>query len=279
MSSTKILKRSAKLEPQPLLSGVRQHMKVTAKLDNKHVINSPIDFSFQEIKSLNDLREREPNDDIKMRRALHHSLVRVYGKGLADKKQPKLPVTAVKLCYNQLTTLEGLEEALEGILEKPKDLMWLDVSYNNLTTIDNVLSRFPKLSMLYLHGNNIRDLNEIKKLKCLPLKKLTLHGNQNVIDKGTRFLRMVKGSIKTTKADTFKALQHLPASRIKEQCILLKKFNIHYVEGEKDEAIRKITNFIFADITNQLYRPPASAETSMEDKKSITLEGNTNYRY
>lgn len=248
------------------------------RIDNKGVVNTPIDFSFQEIKDLSELKGREPNDNAKMRRTLNSSMKRTLGKGL-EKKQQKLPVTAIKLSYNQLTSISGLFEALTEILEKPEELTWLDLSYNNLTSIDSVLTKFPKLSMLYLHGNNIRDLKEVKKLSCLTkLKKISLHGNQNVIDKGTRFLKMVKDNIKKTKDETIKVFGKLPLSRIKEQCALLKKFGIYYQPGNKAGSIEKIVQFIFADVTNQVYRPSADSDTTTEDKKITTLEDTKNYR-
>uniref|UniRef100_A0A7S3YVG8 Leucine-rich repeat-containing protein 51 n=1 Tax=Lotharella globosa TaxID=91324 RepID=A0A7S3YVG8_9EUKA len=165
------------------------------------------------------------------------------------------------------------------IIENPGELTWLDLSYNKLTDISKELMKFPKLSMLYLHGNNIRDLNEVKKLTGLVnLKKLTLHGNQNVIDKGTRFLKMVKAHLKNSKAESLKSLGKLPVSRIKEQCALLKKFGINYTPGNKMSAVKHILKFIYADITNRHFRPPAGPSTSMEDKKIITLEDIKNYR-
>mmetsp|Transcript_41145 Transcript_41145/g.66169 ORF Transcript_41145/g.66169 Transcript_41145/m.66169 type:complete len:315 (+) Transcript_41145:81-1025(+) len=266
----------AKLEP---IGAKKKPAKRSPKIDNMGLVNTPIDYSFQEIKVLEDLRERDPNDDVKMRRDLAKALKRANRKEL-EKNAKKLPITAVKLAYNELTSIKGLDTALAEILEKPEDLRWLDLSYNKLTDIDVVLTKFPKLSMLYLHGNSIRDLNQVQKLKSLKnLKKLTLHGNQNVIDKGTRFLKMVKGSLKRTKAESKAALLKLPVSRIKEQCTLLKHFGLQYPAGNKEGAVKAILKFIYADITNHHYRPPATAETSMEDKKIITLEDIKNYRF
>jgi hypothetical protein len=36
---------------------------------------------------------------------------------------------------------------------------------------------------------------------------------------------------------------------------MLKHFDISYDEGKKNAAIAKICNFIFADVTNKVYRP------------------------
>jgi len=89
---------------------------------------------------------------------------------------------------------------------------------------------------------------------------------------------MVKGCIKSSRAETRKAMSRLPSSRLKEQCTLLKRFGIQYPEGNKEGAVKQIMRFIYADITNHHYRPPATPDTSMEDKKIITLEDIKDYR-
>jgi len=58
------------------------------------------------------------------------------------------------------------------------ELRWLDLSQCKLTNIQDELTRFPKLQMLYLHANQITKLSDVKKLgKLSGLQKLTLHGN------------------------------------------------------------------------------------------------------
>ena len=72
-----------------------------------------------------------------------------------------------------------------GALKRPQslccmqaELRWLDLSQCRLTSIQEELTRFPKLQMLYLHANEITKLNDVKKLgKLSGLQKLTLHGN------------------------------------------------------------------------------------------------------
>ena len=57
-------------------------------------------------------------------------------------------------------------------------LRWVDLSFNSLTTIDEVITSFPTLCTLYLHANAIKHLSELDKLSKLEhLKSLTLHGN------------------------------------------------------------------------------------------------------
>ena len=58
------------------------------------------------------------------------------------------------------------------------ELRWLDLSQCKLTGVQEELTRFVQLQMLYLHANQITKLSELKKLgKLQHLQKLTLHGN------------------------------------------------------------------------------------------------------
>ena len=85
---------------------------------------------------------------------------------------------SLRVCNNQLTSLSGLDRVAYHIMDDPTDLMWLDASFNSLSRIDDIISTFPNLKVLYLHGNQITSLNDILKLQSLQhLTKLTLHGN------------------------------------------------------------------------------------------------------
>ncbi|XP_065802362.1 leucine-rich repeat-containing protein 51 isoform X3 [Muntiacus reevesi] len=76
---------------------------------------------------------------------------------------------------------------LRPLLEHPENLAWIDLSFNDLTSIDPVLTTFFNLSVLYLHGNSIQRLGEVNKLAVLPrLRSLTLHGNPIEEEKGYR---------------------------------------------------------------------------------------------
>ncbi|KNC53570.1 leucine rich repeat containing 51 [Thecamonas trahens ATCC 50062] len=76
------------------------------------------------------------------------------GKGKAPSRPPGI-TTAIRLCNNYLSSLDGLEEALAEVLDEPAELKWIDLSFNALVDIDEVLTFFPHLTTLYLHGNNI----------------------------------------------------------------------------------------------------------------------------
>ncbi len=60
----------------------------------------------------------------------------------------------------------------------PVQLLWLDLSFNQLTDIDEALLDLPNLRVLYLHANEIREGAPIRRLgKLKQLTNLTIHGN------------------------------------------------------------------------------------------------------
>lgn len=114
---------------------------------------------------------------------------------------------SVKLDNNLLSSLDGFKGAMSAILVAPMRLTWVDLSCNKLTEVHEVRKRrrrlrarvwrtaasltplvpipcsqelleFTNLTVLYLHGNGITKLSEVRKLQKLQqLKSLTLHGN------------------------------------------------------------------------------------------------------
>jgi Leucine-rich repeat (LRR) protein len=48
---------------------------------------------------------------------------------------------------------------------EPSRLEWLDLSYNFLVKIEPEILEFPNLKTLYLHGNFIASLEEVRKLQ------------------------------------------------------------------------------------------------------------------
>merc|ERR1719160_1227842 len=78
-----------------------------------------------------------------------------------------------------IETLTDLPPALEMAMDNPVlNLQWLDLSFNQLTTVESTLLNFPNLKALYLHGNGIKSLQPVGRLRKLPkLISLTLNGN------------------------------------------------------------------------------------------------------
>ena len=88
---------------------------------------------------------------------------------------------------NELRTLKDMANVLEVVMWNSSNLLWLDLSYNFLTQIEDELLEFPELKTLYLHGNYIASLEQTKKLqKFEDLQSLTLYGNPIEQIKGYR---------------------------------------------------------------------------------------------
>ena len=80
-----------------------------------------------------------------------------------------------------------MAEVLDAVMYHSKNLLWLDLSYNYLTTIDEDILEFPELKTLYLHGNYIQNLDQTKKLQNFEdLQSLTLYSNPIEQIKGYR---------------------------------------------------------------------------------------------
>ena len=127
----------------------------------------PLDYSYKDARRVSTLLEDPPFAGV--------------AKGMDRAALPRgstLNACGVRLNNNRLESLEGLEAFLDAVLDDPSELRWLDLSHNRLTTIDPVLLKYPKLTCLYLHGNRIERLLEVRKLAGLDaLGKLTLNAN------------------------------------------------------------------------------------------------------
>ncbi|KAM9170975.1 leucine-rich repeat-containing protein 51 isoform 2-T2 [Pangshura tecta] len=132
----------------------------------------PLDYSFRGISFIQDLLTEEPRPGLKV-------IKRSAGG--------KLLTQAVRLNNNTINELTDFASIMEQLLEYPGELSWVDLSFNDLPTIDPVLTTYPNLRALNLHGNSIQSLGEVDKLAVLPrLRTLTLHGNPIEEEKGYR---------------------------------------------------------------------------------------------
>uniref|UniRef100_A0A8C9DLC5 Transmembrane O-methyltransferase n=1 Tax=Prolemur simus TaxID=1328070 RepID=A0A8C9DLC5_PROSS len=139
---------------------------------NTSVREPPLDYSFRSIQIIQDLVSEEPRPGL---RPLRHSK---SGKSLTQ---------SLWLNNNVLNDLKDFSQVVSQLLEYPQNLAWIDLSFNDLTSIDPVLTTFFNLSVIYLHGNSIHRLGEVNKLAVLPrLRSLTLHGNPMEEEKGYR---------------------------------------------------------------------------------------------
>ncbi|NP_001269023.1 leucine-rich repeat-containing protein 51 isoform X1 [Echinops telfairi] len=145
------------------------------KRDNMKTLvqEPPLDYSFKSIHVIPDLVSEEPRPGL---RPLRHSQ---SGKSLTQ---------SLWLNNNVLNDLKDFSQVTSQLLEHPENLAWIDLSFNDLTSIDPILTTFFNLSVLYLHGNSIHRLREVDKLALLPrLRSLTLHGNPMEEEKGYRY--------------------------------------------------------------------------------------------
>merc|ERR1712232_1239978 len=80
---------------------------------------------------------------------------------------------------NFLETVQDLPMSLDFIMDDPlRNCWWIDLSFNQLRTIEPALLEFQQLKALYLHGNLIKSLPSAERLRKLPkLISLTLNGN------------------------------------------------------------------------------------------------------
>ncbi|XP_029964575.1 leucine-rich repeat-containing protein 51 [Salarias fasciatus] len=123
----------------------------------------PVDLSFKNISHLTDARAEEPNSGL---------------RPIKRNSEMKYLSCSLRLNNNNITDLHDLPKIVSYFLAEPLRLAWLDLSFNKITHIDEVLCQLQELRVLYLHGNNILILSEVDRLGTLPyLHSITLHGN------------------------------------------------------------------------------------------------------
>lgn len=59
---------------------------------------------------------------------------------ITDSGQRKYKANSLRFCYNAISDLQFLSSTLEHFLENPSELEWLDLSFNDISTIDEVCS-------------------------------------------------------------------------------------------------------------------------------------------
>jgi len=145
----------------------------------------PLDYSFLEIKVIEELREVMPRSGF--RKCPPDTIEDPTGltgpNPLKEEwvKPPRddLQTQALKLGNNQLTALPPVFHIiLREVMDRPRHLSWIDLSFNMLEDVPQVLGSYPGLSVVYLHANRIRKTGDAQVLAELPqLRSLALHGN------------------------------------------------------------------------------------------------------
>jgi hypothetical protein len=146
---------------------------------------APIDFSFKDVKSTQELLFEKPVSGRSKKEPISREANVSQHMDTLLEEAAQLPArpamlnsVAVRVCNNALPSLQDLDKVLNHHFDDPTEIVWLDASCNQLASIEEVILRFPKLQSLNLHANNISRIQEIRKLARLTnLQKLTLHGN------------------------------------------------------------------------------------------------------
>ncbi|KAM9359125.1 leucine-rich repeat-containing protein 51 [Symphorus nematophorus] len=133
---------------------------------------APVDLSFKLISSLADAWTEEPSSGL---------------RPLKKNSEMKYISRSLRLNNNNITELHDLQRPVRHFLAEPSQLAWLDLSFNKISHIDQVLCELRELRVLYLHSNSIFILSEVERLGMLPhLHTITLHGNVIESNKGYR---------------------------------------------------------------------------------------------
>ncbi|KAG8264595.1 leucine-rich repeat-containing protein 51-like [Homalodisca vitripennis] len=128
-------------------------------------LKPPLDFSFKELSTENDILSRKPR---------RNRVGRLPEVGAND----KYVTASVWLGNNNIQTTRGAAAILTHIINSPSQLAWLDLSFNQIYDIDEPILQLKNLKILYLHGNSIQNVSSVSVLKDLSaLRTLTLHGN------------------------------------------------------------------------------------------------------
>jgi len=168
-SPTSKEKRLRSSVTQPLLS-------IKAAIDNKpSAFCAPVDFTFHDLTCLTECLTQEPTNE----KNIGDTTARTEEEESAER--PKMKANALRFSNNLLgdEIWSELETVCSKIVCNFSDVEWMDLSFNALTTIDKRLpDLFPNCKVLYLHGNQLTQMNDVKKLASMrQLRTVTLHGN------------------------------------------------------------------------------------------------------
>lgn len=136
---------------------------------------------------------------------------------------------------------------------EPEKLIWLDLSFNYLEHIEAEILCFPELKTLYLHGNYISEMKEVRKLSDLSeLLSLTLHGNP--IEQIDGYRMYVLG-IMYSKNDRFKKLDSVGITRKEKEGVYVWNSILH---GKKSS---------FPELDKSKIKKPPKKEEDSKKKK------------
>jgi hypothetical protein len=135
-----------------------------------------LDYSFLEIQTIEELtsvaprsgyRERPPEtietkDAFGKVKLVDNPLLKTWEPPPVGPGGQALVTEGLKLSNNHFTSLPGATHiVLREVLERSWLLRWIDLSFNNLESIPEVLSSYLRLNTIYLHANRIRNAAQV----------------------------------------------------------------------------------------------------------------------
>ncbi|KAB0791140.1 hypothetical protein PPYR_02988 [Photinus pyralis] len=138
------------------------------KLTEKQLleVGKPVDFSFKHLTSLEGVAIEGPRSQ------------RIGQIPIRGATSRRYLTRAVWLNNNKLPNIRHMDALINSALEDPSKLGWIDFSFNYITEIDECILKFPNLSIVYFHGNLIKNVDEVFRLRPLrQLRTVTFHGN------------------------------------------------------------------------------------------------------
>jgi hypothetical protein len=131
------------------------------------VVTAPcVDLSMQELREFAEMSLEQNKNKAELDR-----LVKQRGSANVILNSIRLNNNKIAGWTNFLSTLKRLPVDVHRIA-------WLDLSFNQLQTIEPSIGKLKGLAKLHLHANQIRDIRDVQKLIDLQhLTDLTLHGN------------------------------------------------------------------------------------------------------
>lgn len=159
------------------------------------VITAPaVDLSMRELREFSEMKLDENQNSEKTEK-----LIKKYGKD-------NVIINSVRLNNNKISNWVNFITSLRAMVDI-NQIQWLDLSFNQLGTIEDSLTRLKSLRKLHLHANKITDIQDVLKLSKLEfLKDLTLHGNP-IEDRGrTKYRNFIISALPTLNSLDFTSL-------------------------------------------------------------------------
>ncbi|XP_065058241.1 leucine-rich repeat-containing protein 51-like [Rhopilema esculentum] len=153
-------------------TNMQEKLAIKAVTDNRNDRKPPLDYTFMCLTSVKECLDEDPRGLIQVQK---NDDKKASSEQVEKKKHD---TTAIRLSNNLITEWSDFSQCISDIIIEPFKLEWIDLSFNDIYTIDKCILDYPNLKVLYLHGNAIDKISELDKLANLKyLKTLTLHGN------------------------------------------------------------------------------------------------------